>query len=179
MLDKSLVTLRPLQESDINDQYIQWFQDPDVNEYLDSRNFTAQESIDYMNAGRENNTYYMYAILDNISQKHIGNLKVGPINWMHMISDLVTIIGNKDFWGKGYATQAVRAGIEIAFHELGMRKLCAGVAEGNEGSIKAYTKAGFKVEARLKGEKLINGDVRDLILIGCFNPKFFPDEAAA
>jgi RimJ/RimL family protein N-acetyltransferase len=68
-------------------------------------------------------------------------------------------------------------GGEVAFREYGFRKLSGGIADGNVGSLKAYTRAGWVVEGRLKGHHLINGEPRDRILVSCFNPAFFPKEA--
>ncbi|MCB2076179.1 MAG: GNAT family N-acetyltransferase [Novosphingobium sp.] len=171
------VSLRPLTEEDITDEYVSWFGDAIVTEYLDSRNLTVDDCREYLRNGRETRTHFMYAVIDNESGLHIGNVKIGPINWAHGTSDLVTVIGRREFWGKGLATEAIRAGIEIAFKDYGIRKLSGGIAEGNEGSVKAYTRAGWVIEARMKGHHLIDGEPRDRIVVSCFNPEFFPETA--
>ncbi|MHA1567295.1 MAG: GNAT family N-acetyltransferase, partial [Alphaproteobacteria bacterium] len=104
------VYLRPLSEQDIDARYIAWFADPDVTRFLDARNITAEESIAYMHAGRETGRYFMFAICTTHDHVHIGNLKVGPIHPRHATSDLVTLIGDRDSWGKGYAREAIRIG---------------------------------------------------------------------
>ena len=43
------------------------------------------------------------------TDKHIGNIKLGPINWIHRYGDISLLIGDKDYWGKGIATEAIRA----------------------------------------------------------------------
>lgn len=174
--DGGRIMLRELRPEDVNDTYLSWFQDSTVTEFLDSRRITKDDAINYMLLGRETRTYFMYAILAKDSGLHIGNLKIGPIQEMHGISDLVTVIGNREYWGKGLATEAIRLGSQVAFDVYGIRKLSGGIADGNIGSVKAYTKAGWVIEARLKGHHLINGEPRDRIVVSCFNPKFFPAE---
>jgi RimJ/RimL family protein N-acetyltransferase len=98
---------------------------------------------------------------------------LGPIHRRHLTADLVTVIGDREYWGRGLATEAIRLGIRIAFDEFGLRKLSGGVYEGNVGSLKAYTRAGWVIEGRLVGHALEDGKARDEILISCFNPKFF------
>ena len=167
------IALRPLTENDIGDDYVSWFSDALVTEFLDSSKFTRDDAIAYLEHGRATNTYYMYAVIDIESDVHIGNVKIGPINWLHMTSDLITVIGRREYWGKGYAVEAIKAGNKIAFETYKIRKLCGGIADGNEGSVKAYTRAGWVVEARLKGHHLINGTPRDRIVVSYFNPAFF------
>lgn len=171
------VSLRPMQEDDINEEYISWFKDTIVTEYLDSRGITIDDARAYLRNGYETRSYFMYAVIDRESGLHIGNVKLGPISWMHGTSDLVTVIGRREFWGKGLATEAISLGNQIAFEEHGIRKLSGGIADGNIGSVKAYTKAGWVIEARLKGHHLIDGQARDRIVVSCFNPAFFPDKS--
>jgi [ribosomal protein S5]-alanine N-acetyltransferase len=170
------VELRPLQAEDITDRYIAWFRDPDVIRYLDSSHFEKEDTLRYLQHGLETRSYFMHAIIDRATDTHIGNLKIGPISWKHGVSDLITVIGDSAYWGRGYATEAIRAGINLAFTTYRMRKLSAGIATGNEGSLKAYTRAGFVVEGVLKGQFIIGDTIADRIEIGCFNPDYFPTE---
>lgn len=176
MTETSRVELRPLSADDITDRYIAWFRDPVVIEYLDSSHFEKEDTIRYIQQGLDTRTYFMHAIVDRSTGTHIGNVKIGPINWKHRFCDLITVIGDRAYWGKGYATEAIRAGIALAFDTYDMRKISAGIASGNEGSLKAYTRAGFVVEGVLKGQFLIGTSVRDRIEIGCFNPAYFPSQ---
>ena len=50
------------------------------------------------------------------------------------------------FWGKGYATEVAKKLISTGFDELGLHKVEAGVAVGNEQSIRVLEKAGMKRE---------------------------------
>lgn len=169
------IYLRPLKPEDIDETYLSWFRDEEVTTFLEARNITRDDAIAHLEAGRAAKTYMVYAIIHAQSGTHVGNLKLGPVNWKHGWGDCITVIGRRDFWGRGIATAAIREGIRIAFEELGLRRLSAGIAEGNHGSVTAYTRAGFVIEGRRNGQCIVNGEVRDLILIGCFNPRYFPD----
>jgi RimJ/RimL family protein N-acetyltransferase len=115
----------------------------------------------------------MFAIIFRENNKHIGNLKIGPIRWRHKVSDLVTVIGDRQYWGKGLATEAIRLGTRIAFDIYDMRKLSAGIYSDNFASIKCYQKAGWIVEAVLQGDFNLNGKILDRVCVSCFNPKHF------
>ena len=78
------------------------------------------------------------------------------------------MIGASDVWGQGIASRAISLLMNIARDELDLRKLTAGCYASNVGSQKAFLKAGFQVECRRKGHFLSDGELEDLILMGCF-----------
>lgn len=174
--DGGRIFLRRLTAEDVSQDYIDWFEDATVTEFLDSRRLTPESVIDYIESGAAAKLHYMYGIFDRKSGRHIGNLKVGPIQWNHLVSDLVCVIGAREFWGKGLAKEAIRLGNRVAFDTHGMRKVSGGIASGNIGSIKAYTGADWVIEATMRGHHLINGEAQDRVVVSCFNPKFFPKE---
>lgn len=59
--------------------------------------------------------------------------------------------------GKGYATQAVRGVVRIAFEELGLHRVQAGVMPRNIASIRVLEKAGFRYEGLARNYLQING----------------------
>lgn len=171
--DGGRIYLRKLVPEDIGETYLGWFRDSVVTEYLDARNLTREDVVSYMLEGHATGLHAMYGIFLVGEDRHIGNVKVGPISWKHGTGGLVTFIGDRSCWGKGIAREAIRIGTRLAFDLHGLRKLHDGVADGNIGSLKAYQAAGWIVEARMRGQHLVNGIARDRIVISCFNPKYF------
>ena len=173
MMNKSnRIYLRQLKESDVNEEYLSWFADNQVTEFLNAKNLKKKDVVDYIKKGIESRTYFMHAICDVETDKHIGNLKVGPIDREHMTSDLVTLIGDTNYWGKGLATEAIKLGNAIAFDKYDIRKLTGGICSDNIGSIKCYTRAGWEVEGTLKAHYVINDKILDRVCVSCFNPEY-------
>ena len=168
------VYLRPLTPVDIGPAYLAWFRDPEVTRYLEARDITADDALKHLDWGLKTGLRHMYAICDAAGGRHIGNLKVGDIRPKHGTSDLVTVIGERAYWGRGLATQAIRQGIALAFGRHGVRKLSAGMYAGNLGSLRAYTRAGFVVEAVEHAQLVFEGAPVDRIAVACFNPAFHP-----
>ncbi|WP_341237706.1 GNAT family protein [uncultured Limnobacter sp.] len=175
--DSGRIYLRRLTEQDVSQDYLDWFKDESVTQFLDSSNLTYTSVVEYIKTGAESRTHYLYGIFDKDTKRHIGNLKIGPIQWRHLISDLVCVIGARDFWGKGLAKEAIRLGNRIAFDVYGMRKVSGGIASDNIGSIKAYTGADWVIEAVMKGHHLINNQPQDRVVVSCFNPKYFSSDS--
>jgi RimJ/RimL family protein N-acetyltransferase len=158
----------------LNDKVLTWFQNPDLMRYYtNSKNeITKENLLNSIIQGKKDGNNFTYFIVHTETETIIGTIKLGPINKVHKISDLVALIGETGF-GKGIGTEAISLGVKLAFEKYDIRKLFGGMYESNIGSIKAYTRAGWIVEGKLHGHYLNNETNEDRILVGCFNPKYF------
>ena len=91
MKKKIDIFLRPIIKSDINDRYLSWFEDK-VNKFPEFRNLTREKVIEYIEFGISRTYTSMQFV-------YIGNNR--PFSRLNNTTDLVTIIGDKDYWGKG------------------------------------------------------------------------------
>ena len=169
------IYLRAMAESDINERYLAWFSDTSVTHFLDARNLTHDAALGYLRAGRESGTRHQFAICAADSGLQIGSVKLGEIEMPARVSDLVTLIGDRDYWGKGIATTAIRLGSQVAFERHNIRKLNGGIHSANIGSIKAYTRGGWVIEAVLHSHHVdASGGLCDRVIVSCFNPQEYP-----
>lgn len=65
------------------------------------------------------------------------------------------------FWGKGYATEAVRAVTALGFRKFAAHRVQATCWVRNTGSGRVLEKAGFRREGRLRGFMRVGDRVRD------------------
>ena len=171
------VFLRPLQESDIDDEYLSWFKNEDGHlDYFTGscRVFTREMIVEDFRKGISEKRWFYY-LIESDSGTKIGNVKIGPIDTVNKTSDLVCLVGNRNFLGKGIASKAIAIANKVAFEKYDIRRLQGGMFQGNIGSIKAYTRAGWFIEARMKGFYWINGVSEDRVCVACLNPRYFPD----
>jgi ribosomal-protein-alanine N-acetyltransferase len=142
------IYLRELRVSDATKSYCKWLNDPKVNRYLESRfeKWTTKKLRAYIRNIRSEGNNFFWAIILKENNKHIGNVKLGPINPKHRFSDIGIIIGEKSCWGRGLAVEAIKLVKNYAFHILKINKLTAGAYVTNIGSIKAFQKSGFHIE---------------------------------
>ena len=159
---------REVRLSDVNENYYHWLNDPEVTQYLEVRYVphSLDNIRDYVTAMDGKNDEIFLAICLKENDRHIGNIKLGPINTIHRCGDVSLLIGEKDCWGQGYATEAIRLLCRFAFGVRNLRKLNAGVYAANQGSKRAFEKAGFREEGRLRGQALVGGQPMDHILLG-------------
>ena len=80
------------------------------------------------------------------NSKHIGNIKLEPINLKEKKGMMGIIIGNKSYWKKGLGTEAIMLFAKWIFVNLGLEKIEAGAFPENAASLKAFKKAGFSID---------------------------------
>jgi len=167
-IDGKRIYLREIRLSDVNRNYCDWMNDPEVTQYTESRfeNWSLRKLKDYVRKIKSSPDCIFFAIISKHNNKHIGNIKIGPIDKNHNFADVGIIIGEKSFWGKGFATEAIKLVVDYAFNKLNLHKLTAGVYANNIGSIKAFKKAGFSIEGVRKKHYLYKGNYIDATIMG-------------
>jgi len=84
------------------------------------------------------------AIISKSDNFHIGNIGLHNIDWFYRKAELGIIIGERNYQGKGLATEAVKLLLKHAFQRLNLHKVYLRTEEENERAIKMFTAAGFK-----------------------------------
>lgn len=158
-LTGDMIVLRCIRQQDCTENYVRWLNDTDVNKYLETRwtNQNLQTVQDFVRQALDSDNSVLFAITIKETGRHIGNIKIGPVNWNHKYADISYFIGEKDCWGKGYAREAIALIVNYGFINLGLHKICAGYYDSNTGSQKALCRNGFVVEGVFK-EQLVNVD---------------------
>lgn len=75
-------------------------------------------------------------------------------------------IGEREYWGKGYGTDALRVLLRYAFDELNLARVSLSVLEGNERAMRSYEKCGFKYEGRERQTWAYEGRRWDEVYMG-------------
>jgi [ribosomal protein S5]-alanine N-acetyltransferase len=155
----ALVFLRPLERSDLNERYLSWLNDPEVTRYTETGIFpsTAEDLEKYYSEVCGSRSQVMLAIVDKKSGQHIGNVKLGPIHWIHRNATFGILIGEKKFWGKGVGLEATKLMVEYGFTRLNLHRIDLGVFADHETAVRCYEKAGFKVEGRMREDLFMGG----------------------
>lgn len=160
--------LRTLEDSDIDGNYIQWFNDPIVCQYNSHHKYmeTREKLKEYISEVNNNPNTIVFAIVDLKSSTHIGNISLQEIDYVNRSAELSFIIGEVDFWSKGYATEAGKLVIQHAFEELNLHRIYLGTADNNLGMQKVASKLGFIREGVRKDALYNQGQYHDIIEYG-------------
>lgn len=163
------LTLRSLGRCDAGPPYLSWMNDPRVTQYLEARHRRHDRaSLEaFIEGANADPATLLLGIVLTAEARHIGNIKLG-IDASHRRGDIGILIGDTSVWGRGYATEAITVLTAHAFGALGLHKVTAGFYAGNHASIRAFEKAGFRQEARLRHHWHLHGS-EDGVLMGLIN----------
>jgi RimJ/RimL family protein N-acetyltransferase len=167
-LEGAVVYLRPVRPDDVRGGYLRWLNDPQINQFLESRFQTVTEADleAYVARFAADPDHAFLAVVARDTNTHIGNVKLGPIDRHHRVADMGLLIGERAYWGRGIATEVIRLVSGYAFHELGLRKVTAGCYSTNRAAIRAFEKAGFAREGVRRQQYQSNGAYVDGIILG-------------
>ena len=159
--------LRTLDAADATERYLAWMRDPETTRYLESRlvEHSHESLVQFIEACNRGDTDLLLGICLP-DGRHIGNIKLGPVNAFHRHAAVGLLIGERDQRGAGYATEAIAAVTAHAFRVVGLEKLFAGCYATNVGSARAFLKAGWSEEGRSKGHWSFEGRREDNIQLG-------------
>ena len=164
---------RELHKRDVTNKYVNWLNDSEINRYLEVRHTpqTIESCIEFVKQMDSDPTQHLFGMFLIENGEHIGNIKLGFINQHHCRGQLSLFIGDKECWGKGYASEAVIAITKWGFEYLGLEKIEAGCCEENMVSRNVFLKAGYREEGYFRKHALINGH-----RVGSYWLGILPDE---
>lgn len=160
MLIGGKVSLSPI--DGVYECYFRWVHDTEVTRYLELGRFPQTEEA----LEKYLKDHFILGI--NAEGKYIGNIALTNVEWIHRTAYIGIMIGEKDCWGKGYGTDAINLLFDHAVNRLNLRKISAGAYRENHGSIRAFQKAGFEIEAVFKKQLYLDGKYQDRVVMSKF-----------
>ena len=153
------VMLRAVEESDA-ETYVKWLNHPDMRETLLVRfpMSLRQEKEWIANLSEKGSRRNLAMAIERRSDgKHIGGVGLHEIDWVQGRAMTGSFICPASLRGKGYGTEAKGLLLDYAFGELGLHSLWGVAFEGNEASVRALEKQGYKRSGRFRKAYLVKG----------------------
>jgi ribosomal-protein-alanine N-acetyltransferase len=173
ILKTERLVLEPLRLKHATEKYASWLNDPEVYKYLESRGGQTIDSLKEFINKQIDGKVYIWAIIDKLLNVHIGNIKIDPINYFHKYGEYGILIGDKNYWGKGFAREASVAVLDYFFRNNHyLRKINLGVVKNNVDAINLYKKLGFKQEGYLQRHLVYDGIEEDVLRMAIFREDF-------
>jgi RimJ/RimL family protein N-acetyltransferase len=114
----------------------------------------------------EKNDELFFLIQTFPENQPIGLIGLDGIRWTHGDAWVGIGLGERDYWGKGYGSDAIRILLRYAFSELNLHRLSLSVFEYNRRAIRSYQKVGFVDEGRARQFLNRDGQRYDLLFMG-------------
>jgi RimJ/RimL family protein N-acetyltransferase len=145
-LQGTKVNVRSLVREDILN-IVKWKSDPEIADLV--RGGPIHTSIEIENKRfdrRMEGGETIRLLVETKQKKAIGFISLGEIDKENKKAELGMLIGEKDFWDRGYGTDALITLLEHLFTRLDFNRIGLEVFDYNLRAMKAYEKIGFKVE---------------------------------
>tara|TARA_B110000483_G_scaffold145258_1_gene173364 strand:+ start:553 stop:1107 length:555 start_codon:yes stop_codon:yes gene_type:complete len=159
-----------VRESDVHGPWLSWLQNPKVVEWLEGPRLKKYQLPDlekyFQQNGRVNNSQLDFKLIAiRYQQKHIGNITLSDWNDLHKHTTLGIVIGDPGYWGKGIAQKVLQELSQFLLdpNKCDLIRLQAGAFTENQGSVKAFLRAGFIQEGLFKNARCFDGKFYDLM----------------
>ena len=163
MLDQKKVILVDFNIKNINSEYLSWLNDAEVTKYSELRHVKQdyKTAADYIRRVHESNNKIFSIIASN--GKHIGNITLRFDNY-NLNVDFAILIGNKDYWGKGYAKYVINVVLDWLRKDTNMLYITAGTMKLNTPMIKVFKSLGFELDGVRKDHFKFGQSRVDMVL---------------
>ncbi len=174
--DGKLVRLRPPERAEVP-LYKRWLMNPAMRQYitirymslaLEERWFEQQLET----AGRRPPSTLYFIIELRSDGTPIGICDLRDINWIDRTGEFGITIGEPEYWGQGYGTDATRTMLEIGFRWYNLHRIYLRVHADNQRAIRAYERAGFKHEGVLREATFVDGQYVNVVMMSILADEF-------
>ena len=159
---------------DINDaeKFTEWLNDMEISTNLQVYNSAIgveSERIILNNLSKDHN----YSIIDLETDELIGNCGFMDIDHVNQTAEVGIFIGNKNYWNKGYGTEALSLLIDYGFKALNLHNVLLKVYEYNKRAIKCYEKIGFRQIGKRREALHRNLEKHDIVFMDLLQKEFY------
>jgi RimJ/RimL family protein N-acetyltransferase len=150
-----------------DESFASWSNDSEYRRYQDSRPAMPESTEDF--AGRrdrdEAGNIFEFRLRTIDGDHLIGFVNLMEVQWNHRAAMLAVGVANRDYWGRGYGSDAIELMLRYAFDELNLARVSLNVWSLNPRGIRAYEKAGFRREVVLRSDTSKDGQRSDSIVM--------------
>ncbi|MEU5026775.1 GNAT family N-acetyltransferase [Streptomyces milbemycinicus] len=162
-----LVRLRPMEPEDAEALW-RWNHDPEVMRWMSDGYAQPLSHVRKRLEERPRNAYgeVLYGVEVLADTKLIGLVRLRDAEPETGRAELDIYIGEKEYWGRGYATDAMRTMCRYGFDKMRLHKITLTVVTENLAAHRVYQKIGFVDEGRLRQEFRRDGRWYDMFTMG-------------
>ncbi|MFJ7589381.1 GNAT family N-acetyltransferase [Streptomyces sp. NPDC097617] len=172
MINGELVGLRVLRAQDL-EHHVRWRNDVEVVHWAAAGDplfgpVTAEAvSLGFDTMLRLNpRESAVFTIEDLADGTPIGMADYRDLDPFARVATVGLTIGERDRWGRGYGSEALRLLVNHLFGTFGLHRIELDTWSGNERAVHAFTRAGFHEEGRRRDAILVAGTRYDTVLFG-------------
>jgi RimJ/RimL family protein N-acetyltransferase len=165
MIRGEKVVLRAPEPEDLERCYV-WMNDREVTRFTTMRfPISRGAELKWLQQDRDPAQVVELAI-ESLEGEHIGNCGLMRVDHLCRSAELGIVIGDKNYWARGYGTDAVLTLCGFGFAEMNLNRIELHVYDYNSRGIACYEKCGFSHEGRRRAAGYREGATHDILIMG-------------
>ena len=174
MIEGRLTVLRAIEPDDLEALW-RWQNDPEVMYYwaepysVVSRDELASRY--HAGLGGPSGGAHWLLIATREGQP-IGRIGYVDLDRRNRRTEIALQIGERDYWGRGYGSDALLAFLGYLFHGLNLHKVWLRVEEFNARARRAYEKCGFRRDGVFREHTYVGGRYHDSLIMSITEEEF-------
>lgn len=158
-------------------KFTEWMNDFQVTDYTLRSAYicTLPSEKEFLEKSALNSESRTFDIIELKENKLIGTVGLAHIDWINRTSEFGIFIGDKDYRGNGYGTEATRLILEYGFKYLNLHSIKLNLLSVNERAYKCYLKCGFKDAGKHRDAIFLNGKYYDKLTMDILDSEFNGD----
>ena len=173
-LEGENIVLRNITLNDA-ERFVLWLNDPEVNKFLQTRQKTLKEEREWIESLQNKEETGLVLAIETRAGVHIGNVGLDSISKEYRHAQMGIMVGDKNYWEKGYGKDAMRVMLDYAFKELKLHRVELGVYEYNPRAIHVYESLGFRREGVKREHTFYDGKFYDEIIMGILESEWLKE----
>jgi len=173
MLEGTHVRLRQIEESDLP-KLRDWRNSPYIRAYTrEYRLLNMLNQKKWFESLFTDQSNIMFAIEKKDTKEIIGCCGLTHINWKEGNGEVSIYIGEREWQGKGCASDALQLLLKYGFEELRLHRIYATIFQYNNASVKFFERNGFKLEGKHREARFWKGKFHDELIYGILDHEYF------
>ena len=165
------IRLRSMKEEDLPLK-VRWYNDPDIRRtLLVDEQFELEATRQWFEKANDLDTRLDLTI-ETLEGRPIGLISLLHIDRKNRTAEIIIVIGEKEYWGRGVMVEAETLLIDWAFRQLALEKIWAVTLPENLASLITMKKIGFRIEGTLRQEAVKEGKRIDILRLGLLKEQF-------
>jgi RimJ/RimL family protein N-acetyltransferase len=166
LLEGKSVRLRGFELTDAP-KILDHFNDIEIRRFMDMPAPHSQEQEEQWIRNtwdaRKSGRAHFYAIEHKQSKQLIGGCGLFGIEKINRRGELMIILYNKESWGQGFGTEALKLLLQFGFKHINLKKVDLYTHDTNKRAQRVYEKLGFKPGGRRRQASYFEGTYHDLL----------------
>tara|TARA_B100000575_G_C23069990_1_gene616253 strand:- start:258 stop:776 length:519 start_codon:yes stop_codon:yes gene_type:complete len=157
------IILKPFNSIIPSQKYLRWLRDEEISRYIIKSKYNSIDEIKKFLISMNSYNNYFFKIIIIKNSEHVGNIRIGPINFKNLSSKFGIMIGNRNYHGIGIGKEATKLAENFIFSFLNLKKMEFECITENIAAMNMYRSLNFN-EKKIKRKLIINGNTFNQVI---------------